>query len=65
MLRFDARTVPAYLVTAGLVDAAESAARAGTAAGWEAFAIAAAVSVAVGIAATRYIGRPLPITAGS
>jgi hypothetical protein len=65
VLRFDARTVPAYLVTAGLLDAAENAAREGTAAGWAAFAIAGAVSVAVGVAATRYISRPLPVTAGS
>jgi hypothetical protein len=65
VLRFDARTVPAYLVTAGLIDAVESAALEGTAAGWVAFAIAAAVSVAVGIAATRYIGRPLPAATGS
>jgi hypothetical protein len=65
VLRFDARTVPAYLVTAGLLDAAENAALQGTRAGWVAFAIAAAVSVAVGIAATRYISRPLPIINGS
>jgi hypothetical protein len=65
VLRFDARTVPAYLVTAGLFDAAENAALQGTPAGWVAFAIAAAVSVAVGIAATRYISRPLPMPAGS
>jgi hypothetical protein len=65
VLRFDARTVPAYLVTAGLIDAAQGAALQGTRAGWIAFAIAAAVSVAVGIVVTRYIGRPLPITTGS
>jgi hypothetical protein len=65
VLRFDARTVPAYLVTAGLLDAAEDAALQGTSAGWVAFAIAAAVSVAVGMAATRYISRPLPISTGS
>jgi hypothetical protein len=65
VLRFDARTVPAYLVTAGLLDAVENAALQGTRAGWVAFAIAAAVSIAVGMAATRYICRPLPVTAGS
>ena len=65
VLRFDARTVPAYLVTAGLLDAAENAALQGTRAGWVAFAIAAATSVAVGVTATRYISRPLPITTGS
>jgi hypothetical protein len=65
VLRFDARTVPAYLVTAALIDAAENAALQATRAGWMAFAIAAAVSVAVGIAATRYISRPLPRSAGS
>ena len=65
VLRFDARTVPAYLVTAGLIDAAENAALQGTRAGWIAFAITTAVSIAVGITTTRYIGRPLPMPAGS
>jgi hypothetical protein len=58
LLRFDARALPGYLVTAGLIDAAESAAVAGTRAGWMEFALLAAVSIAVGVVATRYVGRP-------
>ena len=57
VLRFDARTVPGYLVTAALIDAAESAAITATRAGWMEFALSAAVSVAVGVAATRYLSR--------
>ena len=60
VLRFDARTVPGYVVAAALVAAAEDAARDATPAGWAGFAIAAAVSVAVGWAVNRYLGRPLP-----
>ncbi len=58
LLRFDARALPGYLVTAGLIDAAESAAVAGTRAGWLEFALLAAVSVAIGVAATRYLTTP-------
>ncbi len=65
VLRFDARTVPGFVVTAGLLHAVEEALLKGSSAGWVAFAVSAAVSVAVGIAATRYIGRPLPAPAGS
>jgi hypothetical protein len=65
VLRFDARTVPGFVVAAGLVHSLEEALLKGTSAGWVAFAIAAAVSVAVGIAATRYISRPMPSTTGS
>ena len=59
VLRFDPRTVPGYVVTAALIDAAENAALAGTTTAWTAFAFQAAVSVAVGYAATRYLSRPL------
>ncbi len=51
VLRFDARTVPGYVVAMALLGAAEDAALEGTPAGWIAFAIVAAVSVAVGYAA--------------
>jgi hypothetical protein len=57
VLRFDARTVPGYLVTAALIDAAENAAITATRAGWVEFALSAAVSIAVGVAATRYLSR--------
>ena len=58
VLRFDARTVPGYLVTAALIDAAETAAITGTRNGWVEFALLAAVSIALGFAATRYLNRP-------
>ncbi len=58
VLRFDARTVPGYLVTTALIEAAETAAITGTRDGWVEFALLAAVSVAIGVAATRYLGRP-------
>ena len=38
VLRFDPRTVPGYIVTAALIDAAENAALAGTSTAWTAFA---------------------------
>jgi hypothetical protein len=59
VLRFDPRTVPGYVVAATLLDAAENAALTGTSAAWTQFAVMAAVSVAVGYAATRYLSRPL------
>ncbi len=62
VLRFDARTVPGYVVAMALLGAAEDAVLDATPAGWTAFAIGAAVSVAVGYAAHRYLGRPLPPT---
>jgi len=58
VLRFDPRTVPGYVVAATLLDAAENAALTGTSAAWTSFAVMAAVSVAVGYAATRYLSRP-------
>jgi len=62
VLRFDPRTVPGYVVAASLIDAAENAALTATLSAWTSFALMAAVSVAVGYAATRYLGRPLPST---
>ena len=61
MLRFDARTIPGYVVAAALVDAAEEAALEGTAAGWIGFAIVAAVTLALGYAVTRYLDKPMPV----
>jgi len=60
VLRFDPRTVPGYVIASTLIDAAENAALTGTPAAWLSFAMMAAVSVAVGYAATRYLSRPLP-----
>jgi hypothetical protein len=60
VLRFDARTVPGYLVAAALIDAAETAVVTGTRDGWVEFALFAVVGIAVGIVATRYLGRPSP-----
>ena len=64
VLRFDARTVPGYLVAAALIDAAETAVVTGTRDGWVEFALLAVVGIAVGIVATRYLGRPSPHDAG-
>jgi hypothetical protein len=60
VLRFDARTVPGYVVAATLISAAEDAALDGTAAGWSEFAIYAAVVLATGWAVLRYIDRGSP-----
>jgi hypothetical protein len=60
VLRFDATTIPGYVVAATLISAAEDAALDGTAAGWSEFALYAAVAVAIGWAAVRYIGRSSP-----
>jgi hypothetical protein len=60
VLRFDARTLPGYVIAAAHVGAAEDAALDGTAAGWAAFAVYAAVTVAVGWATVRYIDRNRP-----
>jgi MFS family permease len=57
VLRFDARTVPGYVVAAALVGATEEAMLEGTPAGWTALAIVAVVTVAMGWAATRYLDR--------
>lgn len=68
VLRFDPRAVPAYMVTAALIVAAEDAALKGTATAWLWFAILAVVAVAAGVAATRYLARPLarePIDEGA
>jgi len=55
VLRFDARTVPGYVVAAALVGAAEDAALDGTTVGWSAFAVYAIVALAMGWATVRYI----------
>ena len=60
VLRFDARTVPGYVVAATIVSAAEDAVLGGTAAGWSEFAVYAAVALAIGWAALRYIDRRSP-----
>jgi hypothetical protein len=60
VLRFDARTVPGYVVAATLVSAAEDAALDGTTTGWIAFGAYAAVALAMGWAALRYIDRASP-----
>jgi hypothetical protein len=60
VLRFDARTIPGYVVAATIISAAEDAALDGTAAGWSEFVVYAAVSVAIGWAALRYLDRRSP-----
>ena len=60
VLRFDARTVPGYVVAATIIAAAEDAALDGTVAGWSEFAVYTAVVLAIGWAALRYIDRGSP-----
>jgi hypothetical protein len=57
VLRFDARTIPGYVVAATIVSAAEDAALDGTAAGWSEFIVYAVVALAIGWVALRYIDR--------
>ena len=57
VMRFDARTVPGYVIAATIVSAAEDAALGGTSAGWSEFAVYAAVALAIGWAVIRYIDR--------
>jgi hypothetical protein len=54
VLRFDARTVPGYVVAAALLSGAEDAALDATTEGWIAFTVYAAVALAMGWAAILY-----------
>jgi len=60
VLRFDARTVPGYVVTAALIGAAEDAALDATTSGWSEFGVYAVVAVAMGWAALRYMNVHAP-----
>jgi hypothetical protein len=60
VLRFDARTVPGYVVAAAVISAAEDAAVDGTITGWSAFAVYTAVALAMGWIALRYLERKGP-----
>ncbi|MBA3777561.1 MAG: hypothetical protein H0X11_14175 [Betaproteobacteria bacterium] len=59
VMRYDLRTVPAYVTTAVLLDAAHDAAQAGGGNAWVLFALTAAVAIAAAWATTRYIGTQL------
>ncbi|MEJ7667625.1 MAG: CPBP family intramembrane glutamic endopeptidase [Casimicrobiaceae bacterium] len=59
VMRYDLRTVPAYVTTAVLLDAAHDAAQAGGGNAWVLFALTAAVAIGAARATTRYIGTPL------
>ncbi len=61
VLRYDARTLPAFLATGMVLEGARNAALEGTASAWMLFALSAAVAVAATWAVTRYIARPLPL----
>jgi hypothetical protein len=60
VLRYDLTTIPAFLATGTLLDAARNAALEGTGGAWTLFGVGAVVTVAVAWAVTRYIARPLP-----
>ena len=61
VLRYDLRTVPAFVATGLLLDGAGSAAIAGTVGAWILVALAAAVTIALTWAVTRYVMSPLPV----
>lgn len=60
VLRHDLRTIPFFLATGMVLDAARNAALEGTSSAWSLFAVGAAVTVGVAFAVSRYIARPLP-----
>jgi len=60
VLRYDLTTIPAFLATGTLLDAARNTALEGSAGAWALFGIGAVVTMAVAWAVTRYIARPLP-----
>ena len=60
VLRYDLTTIPAFLATGTLLDAARNAVLEGTNGAWTLFGVGAVVTVAVAWAVTRYISRPLP-----
>jgi hypothetical protein len=60
VLRFDARTIPGFIVAGAIMRAAEDAALKQTAFGWTAVVIGAVITIAIGTVATRYIGGPSP-----
>ena len=63
VLRYDLRAIPAFLATGMLLEAARNAALEGSSGAWTLFAAGALVTVAVAWVVTRYIARPLPISA--
>lgn len=65
LFRYDARSLPAYVATTMVLDAAVGAAQKGTTSGWVMFAISVVVYVVLALAVTRWISRPLPAVATS
>jgi len=59
VLRYDLRTVPSFLATGMVLEAAHNAALDGGTGAWGLFSAGAAVTVVVTWAVTRYIARPL------
>ena len=60
VLRYDLRTVPAFVATGLILDGAKTAAVAATAQAWILLAPAAVVTIALAWLATRYVMLPLP-----
>ncbi len=60
VLRYDMATVPAFVATGIVLEAARSAALTGTMHGWMLFAVAAIVTGALATLATRYLAAKLP-----
>ncbi|MEO8752922.1 MAG: CPBP family intramembrane glutamic endopeptidase, partial [Casimicrobiaceae bacterium] len=58
VLRYDLRTVPAFVATGLLLDGAAAATIAGTAGAWIMLALTAVVTIALAWAVMRYLARP-------
>ena len=61
VLRYDLRTVPAFVATGLILEGVKSAAIAGTADAWVMLAPATAVTIALAWLATRYVMSPMPL----
>ncbi|MEP7061493.1 MAG: CPBP family intramembrane glutamic endopeptidase [Betaproteobacteria bacterium] len=63
LFRFDARALPAYVATMMTLGTALGTAQKGELVAWAWFALTLAVYVALAVAVTRWISRPIPDTA--
>ncbi|MEO8346418.1 MAG: type II CAAX endopeptidase family protein [Betaproteobacteria bacterium] len=59
ILRYDLRTIPAFLATGMVLEGARNAVLSGNPGAWPYFAVSVIVTAAVAWAVTRYIARPL------
>ena len=65
VLRYDLRTVPAFVATGLVLGGGKSAALSNSATSWTLFVVSTLVLVALAFAATRYVARPLAANAAT